>query len=118
MVSNELLHAAFSTFGEIERAVVAADDRGRSLCEGVVEFARKSSAQAALKKCAQECFLLTTSPIPVHVEPFEQRDEEEGVPDRTLPRNGADFRTEREAGPRWAEVIQTFLNKNKYIISI
>src|SRR5699024_6587292 len=64
-VSNELLFLAFSTFGPVERAVVIADDRGRSINEGIVEFVRKSSAQAAIKKCQNECLLLSATPIPV-----------------------------------------------------
>ena len=47
-VSNELLEEAFSQFGQVERAVVVVDDKGRSLGRGIVEFARKSSATKAL----------------------------------------------------------------------
>lgn len=59
-VSNELLEYAFSFFGEVERAVVIVDDRGRSLEEGIIEFARKQSAQMALKKCQEGCFMITS----------------------------------------------------------
>jgi len=58
-VSNELLENAFSQFGEVERAVVFVDDRGKSLCEGLVEFARKPGAQAAIKRISEGVFLLS-----------------------------------------------------------
>ncbi|KAG0418495.1 hypothetical protein HPB47_004843 [Ixodes persulcatus] len=66
-VTNELLEMAFSVFGEVERAVVIVDDRGRSVGEGIVEFSRKQAAQQALKRCLDECFLLTSTPRPVVV---------------------------------------------------
>ncbi|CAG2117131.1 unnamed protein product, partial [Medioppia subpectinata] len=103
LVSNELLHLAFSSFGTVERAIVSADDRGRSLCEGIVEFARKSSSLAALKKCHSECLLLSSTPIPVIVTPLESRDEEEGVLEKSLSLHSNDYRMEREIGPRFAE---------------
>ncbi|RWS28147.1 splicing factor: proline- and glutamine-rich-like protein [Leptotrombidium deliense] len=103
MVTNELLEHSFSFFGEIERAIVITDDRGRSIGEGIVEFARKSSAQQALKRCTAECFLITSVPKPVYVEPFEQRDEEEGFPEKHINKHQQDFRQEREVGPRFAE---------------
>lgn len=58
-VSNELLEKAFSVYGEIERAVVIVDERGKSLGEGIVEFARKPSAVLALRKCTEGCYFLT-----------------------------------------------------------
>ncbi|OTF80318.1 splicing factor, proline- and glutamine-rich-like protein [Euroglyphus maynei] len=101
-VSNELLYYAFSTFGPIERAIVVADDRGRSLNEGIIEFARKSSAQAAIKKCHNECLLLTASPLPCLATSLESRDEEEGVPEKNI-QYQSDYRREREIGPRFSE---------------
>ncbi|KAH6928818.1 hypothetical protein HPB50_020115 [Hyalomma asiaticum] len=62
-VTNELLELAFSVFGEVERAVVIVDDRGRSVGEGIVEFSRKQAAQQALKRCSEECFILTRGPL-------------------------------------------------------
>ena len=103
MVSNDLLEYAFSYFGEVERAVVIADDRGRSTGEGIVEFARKSSALNALKRCQGENFILTAIPQPVVVEPFEEKDDEEGVADRHLNKNTVEYRLEREVGPRFAD---------------
>lgn len=102
-VTNELLEYAFSYFGEIERAIVITDDRGRSIGEGIVEFARKFSAQNCLKRCSNECYLVTAIPKPVFVEPFEQRDEEEGFSEKQINRNSHEFRQEREIGPRFAE---------------
>ncbi len=59
-VSNELLEEAFVQFGDIERAVVIVDDRGKSTGEGVVEFARKPGAQAAIKQITNGCFIMGT----------------------------------------------------------
>lgn len=58
VVTNELLQQAFSKFGDVERAVVVCDDRGRSKGYGIVEFARKSSAQSALQQVNDGLFLL------------------------------------------------------------
>uniref|UniRef100_A0A131XG56 Putative proline and glutamine-rich splicing factor sfpq n=1 Tax=Hyalomma excavatum TaxID=257692 RepID=A0A131XG56_9ACAR len=102
-VSNELLEDAFSIFGEIDRAVVIVDDRGRSVGEGIVEFARKTSALAALKKASQSCLLLTASPRPVLVEPLDLRDEEDGFPEKNINKNNPQYLKEREIGPRFAE---------------
>ena len=57
-VSNELLLDAFSSFGEIERAIVIIDDKGKSTGEGLVEFARKPGAMSALKRVNEGVFLL------------------------------------------------------------
>ena len=57
-VSNELLHDAFSQFGELERAIVIVDDRGKSTGEGIVEFVRKPGAQQALRRINEGVFLL------------------------------------------------------------
>lgn len=57
--SNELLERAFGVFGEIERAIVKVDDRGKSTGEGIVEFCRKPSAQLALRKCTEGCYFIT-----------------------------------------------------------
>ena len=58
-VTNELLADAFSIFGDLERAIIIADDRGKSTGEGIVEFARKPGAQAAMKRIGEGVFLLT-----------------------------------------------------------
>lgn len=59
-ISNEVLADAFSLFGEIERAVVAVDDRGKPTGEGIVEFARKAHAMTALKRISEGVFLMTS----------------------------------------------------------
>ncbi|XP_052239072.1 non-POU domain-containing octamer-binding protein-like isoform X5 [Dreissena polymorpha] len=100
-VSNELLETAFSQFGEVERAVVFVDDRGKSLCEGLVEFARKPGAQAAFKRISEGIFLLSAYPRPVRVEMLEQRDEEDGLTEKFVQRNDG-FRQDREKEPRFA----------------
>lgn len=102
-VTNELLAYAFRYFGEIERAVVVVDDKGKSIGEGIVEYSKKQSAQYAIKRCQQECFMLTASPKPVLVEPFDQQDEDEGLPEKSINRNSIEFKEQRDVGPRFAE---------------
>ncbi|CAL1293833.1 unnamed protein product [Larinioides sclopetarius] len=102
-ISNELLEAAFSVFGEVERAVVIVDDRGKPVGEGIVEYARKQCAQMAIKRCSEGCYLLTSSPRPVVVEPLEQRDEEDGLPEKNFQKGNKDYLKEREIGPRLTE---------------
>ncbi|XP_015920502.1 non-POU domain-containing octamer-binding protein [Parasteatoda tepidariorum] len=102
-ISNELLEASFSVFGDVERAVVIVDDRGRPVGEGIVEYARKQSAQMALKRCTEGCYLLTSSPRPVVVEPLEHRDEEDGLPEKNFQKSNKQYLKEREIGPRLAE---------------
>lgn len=58
VITNELLHQAFSQFGDVERAIVVCDDRGRTKGHGIVEFARKSAAQQALQQINDGLFLL------------------------------------------------------------
>ena len=58
-VSNEMLEETFSTFGDVERAVVVVDERGKPNGEGIVEFARKPGALAALKHITEGVFFMT-----------------------------------------------------------
>ena len=58
LVSNEMLQKAFSAFGDVERAVVVVDDRGRSKGYGRVEFARKGNAVNALQKTNEGFFMI------------------------------------------------------------
>ncbi|UJR22935.1 hypothetical protein I4U23_025962 [Adineta vaga] len=103
-VSNELLKEAFEQyFGGIERAVVIVDDRGKSTGEGIIEFEKKPSAQKCLNECTERCFFLTSELRPIIVEPWDIRDEEDGLPEKTLTRNAA-FVKERETKPRFAEM--------------
>ncbi|XP_077743454.1 splicing factor, proline- and glutamine-rich-like isoform X1 [Canis aureus] len=101
-VSNELLEEAFSQFGPIERAVVIVDDRGRSTGKGIVEFASKPAARKAFERCGKGVFLLTTMPRPVIVEPLEQLDDEDGLPEKLAQRNPM-YQNEREMPPRFAQ---------------
>uniref|UniRef100_A0A3Q1FTV8 Splicing factor proline/glutamine-rich n=1 Tax=Acanthochromis polyacanthus TaxID=80966 RepID=A0A3Q1FTV8_9TELE len=100
-VSNELLEEAFSQFGMVERAVVVVDDRGRSTGRGIVEFASRPAARKALDRCSEGVFLLTTSPRPVVVEPLEQYDNEDGLPEKLAQKNPR-YQVEREEPPRFA----------------
>ncbi|XP_070702046.1 splicing factor, proline- and glutamine-rich [Pempheris klunzingeri] len=100
-VSNELLEEAFSQFGMVERAIVIVDDRGRSTGKGLVEFASKPAARKALDRCNEGVFLLTTSPRPVVVEPLEQFDDEDGLPEKLAQKNPR-YQAEREEPPRFA----------------
>ncbi|XP_060803942.1 hrp65 protein isoform X2 [Amyelois transitella] len=103
-VSNELLYRAFEIFGKIERAYVKVDDRGKTLGEGVVEYARKPSALAAIRNCTEKCFFLTSSLRPVIVESFEEPDEFDGYPEKNLPKKHPEFLKARELGPRFSEL--------------
>ncbi|XP_067013270.2 hrp65 protein isoform X2 [Anabrus simplex] len=101
-VTNELLEKAFSVFGEIERSVIIVDERGKSMEEGIVEFARKPGAQMALRRCSEGCFFLTASLRPVVVEPFEQLDDIDGYSEKNLPKKNPEYYKAREVGPRFA----------------
>lgn len=81
---------------QIERAVVFANERGQSTLEGVVEFVRKPGAQAALRRCTEGCFFLTSSLRPVVVEPMEQLDDEDGFSERAFAKKTPEFLKERE----------------------
>ncbi|XP_053555070.1 non-POU domain-containing octamer-binding protein [Bombina bombina] len=101
-VSNELLEEAFSIFGQVERAVIIVDDRGRPTGKGIVEFASKPSARKALDRCSDGAYLLTAFPRPITVEPMEQLDEEEGLPEKLLAKNQL-YHKEREQPIRFAQ---------------
>jgi len=100
-ITNEFLEKAFSMFGKVERAVVACNEQGRSLCEGVVEFERKNSAQQALQRINNGAFLLTPGPRPIIAESLEHRDEDDGFSEETVKKTQEYFR-DREAVPRFA----------------
>jgi len=101
-VTNELLELAFSIFGEIERASVLVDERGNSLKEGIVEFARKNSAVNAVRYCTEGCYFLTSSLRPVIVELHTEVEDDDGLPEKALVKRGPDFFAAREVGPRFA----------------
>ncbi|XP_039622229.1 non-POU domain-containing octamer-binding protein isoform X2 [Polypterus senegalus] len=101
-ISNELLEEAFSIFGQVERSIVIVDDRGRPTGKGIVEFAAKPAARKALDRCADGAYLLTAFPRPVTVEPMEQFDDEEGLPEKLIVKN-QQYHKEREQPPRFAQ---------------
>uniref|UniRef100_A0A3Q3J2Q8 RRM domain-containing protein n=1 Tax=Monopterus albus TaxID=43700 RepID=A0A3Q3J2Q8_MONAL len=101
-VTNELLEQAFSQFGPVERAVVVTDERGRPTGRGIVEFEYKAAARKALERCTGGALLLTTTPCPAIVEPCEQLDAEDGLPEKLLPKT-AKYHKEREQPPRFAQ---------------
>uniref|UniRef100_A0A2C9JCF7 RRM domain-containing protein n=1 Tax=Biomphalaria glabrata TaxID=6526 RepID=A0A2C9JCF7_BIOGL len=100
-VSNELLEQSFSQFGELERCVVIVDDRGKPTGEGIVEFVRKPGANSALRRINEGVFLMGIDPKPVAVEPLEQKDEEDGMPEKFLTKTDQ-YKKEREKEPRFA----------------
>ncbi|XP_077141126.1 non-POU domain-containing octamer-binding protein isoform X1 [Ranitomeya variabilis] len=101
-VSNELLEEAFFMFGQVERAIVIVDDRGRPSGKGIVEFASKPAARKALDRCADGSYLLTAFPRPITVEPMDQFDDEEGLPEKLVSKNQG-YHKEREQPPRFAQ---------------
>lgn len=101
-VSNELLEEAFAVFGQIERAVVIVDDRGRPTGKGIVEYTSKPAARKALDKCSDGAYLLTAFPRPITVEPMDQFDEEEGLSEKLINKN-QQYHKEREQPPRFAQ---------------
>lgn len=101
-VSNELLFYAFSPFGEIEKAHVLVDERGKPTGEGYIHFARKFSATTAVKKCTDGCYFLTSSLQPVIVELYEVVDDIDGYTEKSINRKHPDFMKEREIAPRLA----------------
>ncbi|KAM4696747.1 non-POU domain-containing octamer-binding protein [Rhinophrynus dorsalis] len=101
-VSNELLEESFSIFGQVERAIVIVDDRGRPTGKGIVEFASKPSARKALDRCADGSYLLTAFPRPITVEPMDQLDDEEGLPEKLVAKTQI-YHKEREQPPRFAQ---------------
>jgi non-POU domain-containing octamer-binding protein len=101
-VSNEYLEQAFGQFGQVERAVVIVDDKGRPTGEGIVEFERKPSALQCISRCAENCFILTSYPRPIVVEPFEQKDEEDGLPEKSIVKN-PQYYSERENSSHFAQ---------------
>ncbi|XP_029961544.1 non-POU domain-containing octamer-binding protein [Salarias fasciatus] len=101
-VSNELLEEAFAVFGQIERAVVIVDDRGRPTGKGIVEYTSKPAARKALDKCGDGAYLLTSFPRPIIVEPMDQYDEDEGLPEKLINKN-QQYHKEREQPPRFAQ---------------
>ena len=100
-VSNELLEIAFSIFGDVEKAVVAIDDRGKPTGEGIVEYSQKFQAQLALRQCNEKLFFLTASPRPVIVEPLTSTYDGDGFKEKNLNKLNKVYLKERLNGPRF-----------------
>ena len=103
-VSNELLYKSFEIFGQVERAVIIVDDRGKTTGEGIVEYARKSGAMTAMKYCSEKCFFLTSSLRPCVVEVFDHIDDNDGFPEKSIMKKNNEFYKNRQNGPRFAEI--------------
>ncbi|KAA0191839.1 hypothetical protein HAZT_HAZT005230, partial [Hyalella azteca] len=101
-VTNELFEKSFSVFGELEKAIVITDERGRSTGEGILEFCKKPCAQLALKRCTEGCFFLTSSPRPVIVEAMSAVDDNEGMAEINVNKRNPEYMKERQSGPRFA----------------
>lgn len=101
-VTNELLELSFGVFGELEKAMVCTDERGRSTGEGIVEFCKKPHAMLALRKCQEGCFILNSSPRPVIVEQMAVVDENEGLSEVNINKRNPEYLKERQEGPRFA----------------
>lgn len=103
-VTNELLYAAFSIFGVIERCIVIPDDKGKSIGEGLVEYEKKSCAKFAYQKCNNELFFLTSNPRPVIVEFYSPTDLVEGYNEKDIyNKNNQEYLKSRSKGPRFAK---------------
>merc|ERR1712106_245442 len=102
LVSNELLEISFAVFGEIEKAMILTDERGRSTGEGIVEFCKKPHAMLALRKCQEGCFILNSSPRPVVVEQMAVVDENEGLSEVNIYKRNPEYLKERQDGPHFA----------------
>jgi len=99
-VSNELLHQAFAKFGQVVRAVVIVDDKGRSTNKGIVEFNRKITAQKTIQQINDGCFLMTTSPRVISVSLLDQEDAEDGLTEKNIMKTPF-YYSEREMQPRF-----------------
>lgn len=102
-VSNELLHKSFEIFGQVERAVIIVDDRGKPTGEGHVEFTRKSGAMAAIRYCTDKCYFLTSSLRPCVCDLFDHSDDTDGLPEKSLGKKNQDYYNARNMGPRFAD---------------
>merc|ERR1719300_1145862 len=90
-VSNELLHTAFSAFGDIERCLVFSDVKGRTKEEGIIEFAKKGVAMEVVRRCTEGCFFLGTSLRPVYAELIVHAEDEDGFPEKALPKQNTNI---------------------------
>ncbi|CAL8109929.1 unnamed protein product [Orchesella dallaii] len=109
MVSNELLELAFGVFGEIERAIVLVDEKGKSTGEGIVDYTRKNYAIAAHNFCSSKCYFITSDLRPIITELGDMSEMDEGLLEINLPKREYNKERElvyykaREVGPRVAD---------------
>ena len=113
-MSNELLHKAFSIFGEIERCVVGVDARGRSTGEAIVEFEKKPCALECVNRCSEGCFFLTTSLRPVIAQIQDEAEDDGGLQESMLPKRNQEYGVEREVCILRIGIVQkkTFLKSH------
>ena len=102
-VTNELLEVAFGVFGDLEKAIVITDDRGKPTGEGIIEFCRKNAVYGALRKCQQGLFFITASPRPVIVEPLAVVYDGDGLKEMDINKNSQEYLKDRQLGPRFAQ---------------
>lgn len=101
-VSNEMLHRAFREFGELEKAVVLTDEKGKPQGEGRVYFSSKHRAQQAITKVNDGIFFLGASPRPIVCEELHVFDDEDGLPEDAM-KSKRFYLSETEKSPRFAE---------------
>lgn len=80
-VTDELLHIAFSVFGDIEMCFILTHDHGKPTGKGVVQYVKKSSALSAVSRCTDGCYLVTSSLKPVSVELYDPVNDFDGYPE-------------------------------------
>ncbi|OQV19373.1 Non-POU domain-containing octamer-binding protein [Hypsibius exemplaris] len=100
-VCNELLERAFGKFGDIDKAVVAVDEKGKPCGEGIVYFAKRPSAMQAIHRVNEGIFLLGASPRPVVVEMLEEKDVEDGMAEIHIA-NRREYQNEISEQPHFA----------------
>uniref|UniRef100_A0A8C0ZPA6 RRM domain-containing protein n=1 Tax=Castor canadensis TaxID=51338 RepID=A0A8C0ZPA6_CASCN len=105
-VSNELLEEAFPVFGQVERAVVIVDDRGRPSGKGTADFSGKPAARKALDRCSEGSFPRTTFPPPLTVEEVGSKTQQLHKEPEQPPRCAQPGSFEYEYAMRWKALIE------------
>ena len=55
----KVLNIISKVFGELEKAIVITDERGRATGDAIIEYCKKPCASLALRKCQEGCFFVT-----------------------------------------------------------
>jgi len=55
-----------------------------------------------VRRCTEGCFFLGTSLRPVYAELIVHAEDEDGFPEKALPKHNNEYNLERETGPRFA----------------